>query len=326
MDQDFLQSTEWLLFQKASGKEVFNLSQNNYIAKIIKRQLPLVGSYFYLPRGPYFKKKDQKTIKSLLKNLFNLAYKNKINWIRVEPLNEKELSWMQKKSAYTFKKAPTNVQPQQTLRINIEQALEHILANMKPKTRYNIRLAQKKELEIKKISKIETNSELVLFNQFWQLIQKTSKRQKIKSHPYNYYKQMLESLPLEMKTLYLAKHNNKIIAGILVIFYKKTAIYLHGAFDDNYRSLMAPFLLHWKAIQRAQEEKYQWYDLGGVRIIQGKEKLEAQKGSWEGITRFKLGFSKKPKIITYPGTYDIILKKKPYNFYRIIQKIKVNLV
>ncbi len=322
MKESFLQSREWLNFQKSYGKTTLDLSKNkSFSAKIIKEPLPLVGNYFYLPRGPEIKNKND--IKNVLELIIKKATDFGVNWVRIEPPSKEIIRLIQSSIVnLSLKKAPIDIQPVQNLWININLEPKEILSLMKPKTRYNIRLAQRKKVSVIKLSDFHFNQRQKLLHQFWQLIKKTSQRQRIKPYPLDYYQKMLQSLPTYMIDLYLAQYQDKIIAGAIVIFYRQQAIYLHGAFDDNFRQLMGPFALHWKIIQDAHKKNKKWYDLGGVKIKKDNNNLVAIESNWKGITRFKLGFSKIPKLVEYPGTYDIVLKKYPYFLYRFLRKIK----
>jgi len=143
-----------------------------------------------------------------------------------------------------------------------------------------------------------------------------SERQGIVTHGENYYRKMLEIIPESIIKLYVAEYENKIIATNIVIFYGDTAYYLHGASDDKYKNLMAPHMLQWRQIQDARKAGCVRYDFCGVKVNEKKGK------SWEGITRFKLGFSPNTKPVEFPGSYDIIVSPVRYWGYRIIQKIK----
>jgi lipid II:glycine glycyltransferase (peptidoglycan interpeptide bridge formation enzyme) len=177
---------------------------------------------------------------------------------------------------------------------------------MKSKTRYNINLAQKKGVKITKGANC--------IDKFIDLVALTAKRKGIKFHPEDYYRKMIESIPSDILSLYCAEYQNKIIAANIVIFYGNTATYLHGATDDEYRNVMAPYLLQWQAIKDAKKRGFKKYDFGGVKTL--------DNNSWSGITKFKLGFSQTAKPIEFPGSYDIAINSFKYYIYRAIQKIK----
>ena len=223
---------------------------------------------------------------------------------------------------------------------------------MKSKARYNIRLAEKKGISLRITNKYEyTNGNRKDFNEFLRLTKIMAKRQGITPHPDEYYTKMLEIIPAEMLKLYVAEYEGRVIAANLMVFYPvkysqsesgkagfngvngDTATYLHGASDDDYRNVMAPYLLQWRAIQEAKQKGCTKYDFGGVKTTLSSStsptspsipllRKEREVGSWSGITRFKIGFAPDTKPIEFPGSYDIVISPMKYWLYRFIQKIK----
>ena len=303
MQKEFLQSDEWRKFQEAFGRRTFSISSKNFSASIIEHNLPIVGKYFYIPKGPIFKGEDKEKINELIE----LARSNSTGWIRFDPADEKMLKAIKNITDLKIVKAPHDVQPKQLFVIDISVPEEEILAKMKSKTRYNIRLAEKKDIKIK------TGKEYL--EDFLRLTKVMARRQGIIPHPDEYYRKMLEIIPENILKLYVAEYENKIIAANLMVFYGDTAIYLHGASDDEYRNMMAPHLLQWQAIWDAKKAGCRYYDFGGIRT-------DEQNNTWAGITRFKLGFSPETKPTEFPGSYDIIINSRKYWLYRFMQKIK----
>ncbi len=117
---------------------------------VIENKLPVVGKYFYIPRGPVFSD-DEEDNQLLLENIKKIAIKNRASWIRVEPQRKEDL----KKFKGWIVKARKNHQSSETLVIDLKKDLDQILAEMKSKTRYNIRLAEKRrsKSEFRKILK-----------------------------------------------------------------------------------------------------------------------------------------------------------------------------
>jgi len=338
-DSQFLQSEIWEKVQQAEGKKTVRLSDSFFI----EQTLPFVGRYWYCPRGPKCKNQESKIVNQELRNILEEANKNNIGWIRIEPLqvqDDSNLMHTHKDTlhAEAFKglnvrKSPHDMQPRQTFCIDISKSEEDLLKEMKSKTRYNIRLAQKRGVEV-----FSTYEEKYL-DIFYALVQSTSKRAGITPHPLRHYRDMLRAIPEENISLYIAKYKDEIIAANLIIFYEDTAIYLHGGSSDEYRNVMAPFLLQWQAILDAKERGCAWYDFGGVSVnseqltVNSKSK-NGEKSSryqpstinhqlnWAGITRFKLGFSPNTKPLEYPGTYDIILSPWKYELYKLLSRVK----
>ncbi len=317
---DFLQSEEWRKFQEAAGHRTFFVENEGFSASIIEHKLPIVGNYFYIPRGPIINCHSELDSESKNKldfgseagmtNLINLAKKENAGWIRFDPVNEEILDLIKKNINHEIQKAPHDMQPKEIFVIDIAKTEKELLAEMKPKTRYNINLARKKSI------KVFQTKEKKYVEEFLRLVRVTENRKGIKFHPANYYQKMLEAIPENILKLYVAEYNGKIIAANLIVFYNGTTIYLHGATDDKYRNVMAPYLLQWQAVLDAKNAKYNFYDFGGVKI------QESGNNSWQGITKFKLGFSSNTQPIEFPGSYDIIINPSKYYLYKIIQRIK----
>ncbi len=298
MAEEFLQSKIWRQFQESVGRKTFQLKSGDFEISIIQHILPLIGKYFYIPRGLKLYDLD-------VEKIIKLAKKNNAGWIRIEPETEASLAMIGKNTKCKISKAPHDMQPKEIFVIDIAKSEEELLAEMKPKTRYNIRLAEKKGVKIFSVKDEKTIAE------FLRLTRIMAKRQKIKTHSENYYHKMLEIISDNILKLYVAEYEGKIIVANLVVFYDSACIYLHGASDDNYRSVMAPYLLQWRQICDAKRANCVKYDFGGISEIK-----------WQGISRFKRGFSPKTSSTVFPGSYDVIVNNKKYAIYRILQKLK----
>jgi peptidoglycan pentaglycine glycine transferase (the first glycine) len=313
-DNNFLQSDYWREFQENVGHKTFFLKEESFRVNIIEHKLPITGKYFYIPRGPIMEVQSPKSkVQSFFKNLIDLAEKENTGWIRVE-LDNQTLELIKKNIHFPIKKAPHDMQPREVFIMDITKSEEELLAEMKSKTRYNVKLATRNSQLITRQTKQEKDS-----NEFIRLVKLTADRKGINFHPESYYRKMLETIPENILKLYVVEYESNIIAANLVVFYGDTAIYLHGATDDKYRNTMAPYLLHWQSILDAKNAGYKFYDFGGVKSYD----MEHGAGNdWQGITKFKLGFSPNTKTTEFSGSHDIILNRLKYNVYIFIQKIK----
>ena len=310
-DGGFLQSQIWRKFQEKYGRKTNHFEDEHWWANSIEHTLPIVGAYGYVPRGPIIKTKNKKEgIKYVgMQEFLDEAKEKGWGWVRIEPEDGDVLQQLQSQVSYRIVPAPHTVQPREILMLDISATEEEILKQMKPKTRYNIRLAERKEV------KVYRSQDKRAQKAFIRLVKVTAKRDGITPHPKNYYETMFESFPSENWELFVAEYKEKIIAVNLVIFFGKYATYLHGASADEYREVMAPYLLQWRGITYARSRSCEVYDFGGVETVDG------QMG-WAGITRFKTGFAPTTETRKFPGAYDIILFPWRYRIYRILQKIK----
>lgn len=320
MNSEFLQSREWLRLQEATGKSVVPFEEGDFVANGIIHALPVVGQYLYVPRGPIFENAQLQmpNVKKGMSTLIILAREKNVKWVRIEPETEELLEEIKKSIPYKVLRAPHDMQPREIFKIDIAQTEEELLAQMKPKTRYNIRLAQKRGVKV-----FETREEKYIVT-FLDLITTTSGRKGITSHPRSYYQQFFQTLPENMCRLFVAEYEGVVVAANMVMVSGDTATYLHGGTADAHRDVMAPYLLQWEQIKKAKILGCTKYDFGGVKTENNQQSLK-NKSDWGGITKFKTGFSPRTTPAIFPGSYDIILDSTVYSLYdalRHIQKLK----
>ncbi len=341
----FLQAWEWGEFQRAAGKKIYRINVGkrkdpDATALILRHSFPLGRNYLYCPRGPVVKKTikgsaKKEVLRVVFGRIAEIAKKEKSLFLRFDPpveCNKNDLSDIKdnvvsflsdvctnrSSSKFNFQKSPSEIQPQDTLVLDLSETEERLLSGMKQKTRYNIRLAERKGVRV-----ISTADYERYFSDFWNLMKETSRRNKIVSHSESYYYRMLKTLCpgavfLEERgvslgrkkrlcaRLYLAEYKKKIIAANIVLFFGDLAVYLHGASSNEHRNVMATYLLQWRQIMDAKDVGCMRYDFWGITIGGGKK-------NWAGITRFKKGFG--GDEVRYIGAYDLVFDSLGYNVY-----------
>lgn len=304
--EPLLQSSQWQAFQEKNGKSCFR----DEWGLAILETLPLVGRYAYFPRGPASTISNFKfQISKLKEELLERAQQNKVGWVRVEPASDEEVDEL-KKTFGTARvvSAPHDVQPREIFVLNIQQDEPELLAAMKSKTRYNIRLAEKHGVTIR-FSRSDQDVE-----RFIDLVYTTTKRKTIHPHPKKYYRNFFSVFSETECVLALAEYEGQMLAANLLVFFDGATYYLHGGSSSEGRHLMAPYLLQWESIREAKRQGCNLYDLGGVSI-------KIQRAAWQGITRFKQGFAPETQSIVFPGAYDIVVAPWHYRWYRVLQKL-----
>jgi lipid II:glycine glycyltransferase (peptidoglycan interpeptide bridge formation enzyme) len=312
---EFLESWSWGEIRKAEGQKVLRIGARESgpngpvkaAATLIKTSL--FGSYFYWysPRGPVGEGKAKEFLLEAVKNLDPRA----IFWrFEPEPLfKPSSLSSEGIKIADEIKvkegkikiKKTLNLQPAQTLFLDLSRSEEELLAAMRQKTRYNIRLAEKKGVTV-------NGGGLKDMAELQRLLRLTGERDKFRLHSRRHYENLLKTGGGVIK-LFLARYQEKNIAAALVSFFGGRATYLHGASDNASREVMAPHSLQWEIIKRAKKAGYKYYDFYGLDAVK-----------WPGVTRFKLGFG--GRTVGYPGTFDAVYRPVIYNFYQLARKLK----
>ncbi len=309
---EFLQSWEWGKFKSNVGSEVIRLRllEKKEVKAQVQGFVHNIGfgfKYLYIPRITSLNIRDWEILIEFFK-------KEKYIFLRIESAQENTYQ-----SLFTSLQSPVftqkTLQPQNTLVLNIKVPKEILLANMHAKTRYNIKLAERKGVIVKQ----EKNVDI-----FWELNQQTTNRDGFKSHDKKYYQKMLESSTTHQFTAYI---DSEPIASNICVGFADTFTYLHGASGNKHRNLMAPYLLQWKQIEHAKENKFTMYDFWGVSP-QSKEKLQTTfhnlswklDDKWTGITRFKAGFGGERK--NYPDATIMVLNSLKYKIYKIAKKIR----
>ncbi|MFT3893351.1 MAG: peptidoglycan bridge formation glycyltransferase FemA/FemB family protein [Anaerolineales bacterium] len=178
-----------------------------------------------------------------------------------------------------------NIQPPRTIIIDIRGKEEEILARMKQKTRYNIRLAEKKGVTVRAWNDVESFHKMMLV---------TGGRDGFGVHSLEYYKRAYELLqPKGLGEILVAEYEGKPLAALFVARNGNRAYYLYGASTDEERNRMPTYLLQWEAMKWAKARGGEEYDLWGVPD-EDETTLEANfetrhDGLW-GVYRFKRGF------------------------------------
>lgn len=201
------------------------------------------------------------------------------------------------------------IQPRQTVVISLEGSEEDWLARMKQKTRYNIRLAEKKEVQVHR------STDLAAFSD---LMQVTGQRDGFGVHSLDYYRRAYQCFhPQGACELLIAEFAGRLLAGLMVFAHGPRAWYLYGASNDEERNRMPTYLLQFAAMQWAKSRGCIEYDLWGVPDAPESE-LEAHftnrsDGLW-GVYRFKRGFG--GAIKRSAGAFDRAYLPGVYPLYR----------
>ena len=188
----------------------------------------------------------------------------------------------------------------------LRRSEDELLAGMHEKTRYNIRLAERKGV------KVRVTKEVGDIEVFLDLMDETAGRDGFTQHDRAYLKQTVDFVIMKnIGCVRVAELNGKILSANLEIHLGDTVTYVYGTSSSEDRNVMAPFALHWDAVRSAKQNGFSFYDFWG-----SNPELKASyyyKASWEGITRFKRGWG--GESIQYVGTWDLPIRE---TLYRLI--------
>ena len=309
-DAHLLQTSRWGDFKKAFGWQPLYVQNQNSGAQILFRPLPLGLTIAYIPKGPV-----GLDWSALLPEIENICRRRRAIVIYVEPDAWQDDSPILAQKLTKYKPASISIQPRRTITLSLEGREEDWLQRMKQKTRYNIRLAEKKGVIIAK------SSDLAAFND---LMQVTGERDQFGVHQESYYRTAYQLFhPEGSCEMFMAAFENRPLAAIMVFKRGRRAWYFYGASDEKERNRMPTYLLQWEAMRWAAEAGCTEYDLWGVPDLD-EDSLEANfadrsDGLW-GVYRFKRGFGGQLKRTA--GVYERILQPGIFQFYSIAMRMR----
>jgi len=301
----FLQSKYWREIKERLGNKTYEVG--DYFFKTTK--LPLLDKNVgYMPR-PDLKKLD-------LEKLYIEGKKARCINIVIDPSNLKgELDKEQldkfTNSKYLVERTPElQIHLQNNVVIDLNLADEELLKNMKQKHRYNLKLAQKKGVEVK----IENSEES--FKVFLKLYKETIGRQQYHGRNEHYletaWKVLKEAESKEQTNLVqiaTAYYQGEPLVSWFLINFDKTIYYPYGGSSEKDKNVMAPYALVWEIIQWGKKEGYASFDLFGI-----KEDTD------DGYSRFKVGFG--GTQLKYEDTLNLIIDRNLYSLFKVASAIR----
>lgn len=311
-DASLLQSAAWGELKSHFGWKPSYVGTQTAGAMVLFRKLPLGLTIAYIPRGPI-----GYDFSDLWSEIHALCRSNHAVFLRVEPGFWQDEPRAQEliQSMRGFRGAFATVQPPRTILIPLRGNEDDWLARMNQKTRYNIRLSQKKDLIV------EETWDAAAFHQLMRL---TGERDAFGVHSERYYQTCLDCFrPLNQVRILQVSYRDQILAAIMLFIQGKRGYYLYGASSNLERNRMPNYLLQWRAMQICKEEGCVEYDLWGVPD-EDESVLEADfqnrhDGLWQ-VYRFKRGFGGELKRTS--GSYDYVYLTPFYQALKACDRVR----
>jgi len=307
-----IQSWEWGEFRKKTGVEVVRLGEfeGNKLKKAYQftiHSVPYIKQKIgYLPKGPM-------PSRSMVDGLSSIAKQRNIAYIKLEP--DVEVSGKSKSTVESLKrlglvKAKKSLFTKYNFVLDISKSEEEILAGMHPKTRYNIRLAQKKGVEV------YDSTEDRDFEIYLKLYFETTKRQKYFGHTQHYHRLAWETLKKAgMAKVMIAKYGKEPLVAWMLLNFKDTLYYPYGGSSDLHRDVMASNLVAWEAIRLGEKLNLKSFDMWGAL---GPE--PDTRDPWFGFHRFKAGYG--AKHVEYIGSFDLVINPMYYQILNVADYVR----
>jgi peptidoglycan pentaglycine glycine transferase (the first glycine) len=264
-------------------------------AQVLQRSAPRVPARLahlaYIPRGPLLDWSQPALVETFLGHLHGFLRKQGALALRLEPpvvsLGEQVARHLQ---ALHFHSVHP-VQPLRTIVLDLTPDESSLLAGMKPKWRYNIRLAERKGVTVRRATSAED------VRAWYRLYEVTSERDRFGIHTLDYYLRVWELFASRGQlSLLLAEYQGELLAGIFVGLSSQLAIYLYGASGNEQRQLMPNYALQWEAIRWAREQGARQYDFWGI------PDTDAEDEAMAGVYRFKAGWG--GELVKFAGGYE----------------------
>jgi peptidoglycan pentaglycine glycine transferase (the first glycine) len=282
-------------------------------AQTLIRSLPAgLGHLAYVPKGPLVNWEDEAQVASMTHALDRAARAQGAIALTIEPDLCDTDAHRKQLRALGFGPSPLgSVQPRRTIVIDIAPDEDAILAAMKQKTRYNVRLARRKGVTVREA----TGADLPAFQA---LMAATGERDAFDVHSPAYYEAAYHLFaPRDQARLLLAEVAGEAVAAVMAFALPPRSWYFYGASSDAHREKMPTYLLQWAAARWAKSLGCTSYDLYGIPD-EDEETLEAQftqrnEGLW-GVYRFKRGFG--GEVVRSVGAWDRVYAPLRYRLYR----------
>ena len=286
MSKSFLQSQAWLSVYKEEGKTVHQIAQG---FSFVERHVGGVA-YWY---GPHVSGSDAESV-------ISAAKKSGAAFIRISPVDQ------QTADAFSGSKKVKDAEPSTSLVLDLTQSEDQLLAGMKSKTRYNVNLAQRKGVRTEIVEGVLDDA---MFEQVWKLYEQTAKRKRIRNHPNSHY-QIVSSHGFWV----LSWLGGELLVANFCVTNEGTTTYLYGASSDKHKDIMAPYAAQWETIKWAKSHGNLRYDFWGIAPD------GVDDHPYASITRFKKGFG--GEVVTYPGTFDLVLAPFRYWLFSFAKKLR----
>lgn len=299
----FLQSWGWGEFKRKFGWDVARVAASGSTAPALAQMLvrrKAGASVGYIPRGPVHQASDDGI--TLWRSIGREARRQRALFVIVEA-NETLPAGLAQAARLTV--GPAHIQPARTVKVPLLDD-EALLRQMHQKTRYNVRLAQRRGVTVRRAA-----SDGAGVDAFYALMQDTAQRNAFGVHERRYYEEFLRTFG-DSAALLFAEIEGKPVAGVIAVSFGNEAIYMYGASSTKDRAHGAGFYIQYEAMRWAREQGCTVYDLWGIPAVDpstthvdGGDRIAGTSGSdWRGLYEFKTRFG--GQIVSYPAPLERI--------------------
>lgn len=279
-----------------------------------KRKLPgLPWSFYYAPRGLNGNISSSGSIKALLNEVICQASRDRAIFLRIDPdVLDEDIDFRNSLIEYGFNHLSKKNwsyfnYPRVLMRVDLTLPEDILLGNMRKKHRQHIKTAANKGIVLEKVESIENIFE------FYNLMNDLSIRKGFPVRSVDYYIKLYNNFGNDLKVL-LARHDGKLVAGVMSLIFGGKSWYMHGATIEEKGNLHPVELLHWEIMKWAKGKGCSFYDLGGT----GTDYPPQIENKNYNLYHFKQGFGANLTYLT--GYYDLVFNPLLYRIFRIAEE------
>ncbi len=316
-----LQSWEWGQFKNRWGwsPRYFINEENgavNAAALVLRRTLvrwtfsPLKLNILYVPKGPALDYANGTLVDRVLGELVQVARRDRALFIKIDPdLSQADRSLLLDRG---WRYSAEQIQFRNTMLLDLTRSEEELLAAMKPKTRYNVRLAQKKGVTIR-------SGDLGDLELLYAMYAETAQRDGFIIRPLDYYRDAWGSfIRSDLAHPLIAEVDQEAVASLIVFRFADRAWYMYGMSRNAHRDKMPNHLLQWEAMRWAKARGCVVYDLWGA-----PDELNESDSMW-GVYKFKEGLG--AEFAPHVGAYDFVVSRSGYGLYTQVMPRVLNVM
>ncbi len=312
-----LQTWKWGEFKSLHGWTPVRLSLPygelpRVVAQLLFRR---VGpfSVAYVPRGPLAGELSVGEVAQFTRAVDDECRRRRAVAVLIEP--ETTDVPIRLGRSLLWKQNDVLVQPKRTIKVDVQASDEELLSAMKSKTRYNVRLAERRGVTIRR----GTVRDVPLF---FRLLQETAERDEFGVHDIGYFDDMMRVFGDDVALL-IAEFEGEPAAGLLGLKTEEEAIYMYGATRTELQRHMPAYLIQFAAMRWARESGCSSYDLWGIPAADESPSnaenggtVNVRDGMW-GVYRFKQGFG--GKVVSYPGVYERVYMQPLMRAWKMVR-------
>ena len=292
-----LQTWEWGDFKaKTTGwspQRIAYMHKNEAVAmaQILTRQ---EGPFkiMYVPKGPALDWSNQPLRQAVISTLKRYAHDRGAIFIKIDPdivtevgepgaedeqINPLGHAIREEWQAEGLRFSDEQIQFRNSVIIDLRHDEDDLLMNMKSKTRYNVRLSGRRDVEVRMGGPEDMDLE--------------------------------DFMRAGLAQPFIAEWKGMPLAHVIIFGFGKRAWYFYGASSSEERNRMPTYALQWEAVRWAKRQGMQVYDMWGA-----PDDFTDEDDPLAGVYRFKSGFG--GKAVRRIGAWDYPARERLYHLYR----------